>query len=61
MGEFLERPTLRAWKKHQRDLRWERRLARAPYYRLYLLSLLLIAIALLLWGTLALTPAPTVG
>ena len=45
--EFRDRPTLRQWKAHQRRLHWQARLARAPYYNLGLLLLLIVAAALL--------------
>lgn len=48
MREFIDRPKLRQWKLHTRRLRWERRLARAPYYRLYLAGLFTLAVGLLL-------------
>jgi hypothetical protein len=46
--EFMDRPTLRMWRCHMRALRWERRLAQTPGYRLKLFLLLILATALLI-------------
>jgi len=44
--EFRGRPTLREWKRHERRLRWQARLARAPHYQMGTLFLLILAAAL---------------
>jgi hypothetical protein len=38
---------MREWRRHARGLRWQKRLARAPYYRLALWAVWALALAAL--------------
>jgi hypothetical protein len=55
--EFRDRPTLREWKRYQRQLRWQTRLARAPHYQLGTILLLLLSATLVALFALAGTTA----